>query len=480
MTERASADIVKVADVVIVGAGVAGLAAAVALSGAGARVVLLERKPYVGGRAYSYRHPALEEVIDSQHVLLGCCTNLIDLCKLAGADRHIRWYDGITFLEPGGDGREARRSELKPGVLPAPGHSAWSFLRAPMLEMRDKACIARGLFEFVRGVPAEDDEAFSNWLQRTKQTERSIRHFWEPLIVSTLNDAFERCSTRYAAQVAYESLLKSAEGGRFGIPVQPLSEFYAAVAGLAERQGAEVRLRCSVERIERTDAREWNAVASDGERYTAPTLLLALPFEQTAKLLETLAEPTEVQRAVMEDTAKFVHSPITTIHLWFNREVTELDHAALLDTRIQWMFNKTRIRREEMGRGQYLELVISASFDELRKEREEILADAMEELARFFPGVRSAQVVKSAVLKEARATFSVAPGLDRFRPVQNICEDRLFLAGDWTKTGWPSTMEGGVRSGRLAAEGILRAGGGRQSFVKADLAPTGLMRMLAR
>jgi zeta-carotene desaturase len=124
--------------------------------------------------------------------------------------------------------------------------------------------------------------------------------------------------------------------------------------------------------------------------------------------------------------------------------------------------------------------VISASFDELKKEREEILASAMEELARFFPEVRSAQVVKSAVLKEARATFSVAPGLERFRPVQNIFEDGLFLAGDWTKTGWPSTMEGGVRSGRLAAEGILSAAGGRQSLVKADLAPTGLMRMLAR
>jgi zeta-carotene desaturase len=474
---------VSAADVVVVGAGVAGLAAAVALSGAGARVVLLERKPYVGGRAYSYRHPALDEVIDSQHVLLGCCTNLIDLCELAGADRHIRWYDGVTFLEPGRDGREARRSELRPGVLPAPSHSGLSFLRAPMLEMRDKECIARGLLEFVRGVPAEDDEAFSSWLERTKQTERSVKHFWEPLIVSTLNDVFERCSTRYAAQVCYESLLKSAEGGRFGIPAQPMSEFYAAVAELAERQGAEVRMRCGVERIERTmrsGAGQWSAVASDGERYTAPALLLALPFEQTAKLLDTLAEPTELQRAVMEDTAKFVHAPITTIHLWLDREVTELEHAALLDTRIQWMFNKTRIRGDETGRGQYLELVISASFDELKKEREDILVAAMEELARFFPGVRSARVVKSAVLKEARATFSVAPGLERFRPVQNIFEDGLFLAGDWTKTGWPSTMEGGVRSGRLAAEGILSAAGGRQSLVKADLAPAGIMRMLAR
>ena len=151
----------------MVGAGVAGLAAAVALSGAGAKVMLLERKPYVGGRAYSYEHPALGEVIDSQHVLLGCCTNLIDLCKLAGADRHIRWYDNITFLEPATEERGARSSVIGPSWMMAPGHSGWSFLRAPMLLMGDKARIAAGMVEFLRGYPVGDDEPFSVWLKRT-------------------------------------------------------------------------------------------------------------------------------------------------------------------------------------------------------------------------------------------------------------------------------------------------------------------------
>jgi len=464
-------------DVLVIGAGLAGLAATVALSGAGAKVQLLERKPYVGGRAYSYPHPALDEVIDSQHVMLGCCTNLIDLCKLSGADRHIRWYDNITFLEPGSGGRPTRRSDIGPSFFPAPGHSSLSFLRAPMLSVADKVRIAVGLLEFMRGYPRDDDEPFSAWLRRTKQTEGAIRHFWEPVIVGALNDGFERCSTRYAGQVFYESFLKSAEGGRLGIPMQPMSEFYAGAAALAERQGAVLGLRVSVDRIERASDGGWTAVGSDGTSYCAREMILALPFEQTARLVATLPE---AERMKLPGSDRFVHAPITTIHLWFDRAVTELDHAALLDTRIQWVFNKTRIRREGSGvdeeRGQYLELVISASFPELHMAREQILSLALEELARFFPAVQGATLLKTGVLKEARATFSVVPRLDRCRPTATTDLQGLYLAGDWTRTGWPSTMEGAVRSGRLAAEAIANAAGEPHRFLTPDLPAAGFMR----
>jgi zeta-carotene desaturase len=468
----------EAADVVVVGAGVAGLAAAVALSGVGARVVLLERKPYVGGRAYSYLHPALNEVIDSQHVLLGCCTNLIDLSRLAGIERKIRWYDAIPFLEPGRDGGAARRSDLAPGDLPSPAHSMVSFLGAPMLGVRDKAGVARGMLEFMRGIPAMDDEAFSEWVRRTGQTQRAVKHFWEPIIVSTLNDTFERTSTRYAAKVMVESLLKSAEGGRMGVPTQPMSEFYASVARLAEQQGAEVRLRASVETIERVGD-VWQATLSDGDVVAGKALVLALPFEQAQSLLATIAEPSERVRGVMEGFAQFVHAPITTIHLWLDREVTEMEQAALLDTRIQWMFNKSRIRRSAAGE-HYYELVISASHAELKKTREEILSAGIEEFARFFPGMRATKVLRAGVLKEARATFSVTPGLERFRPEADSLGDGIFLAGDWTKTDWPSTMEGGVRSGRTAAERVAGAAGLNVSFLKAELAGRGVMGWIAR
>jgi zeta-carotene desaturase len=471
-------------DILIIGAGAAGLAAAVALSGAGASVSLVERKPFVGGRAYSYPHPALNEVVDSQHVLLGCCTNLVDLCNLSGASDHIRWYDTITFLEPSTPSNPSRRSDISPSGLPAPGHSALSFLRAPMLTTADRSRIALGLLDFFRSYPATDTEPFSAWLKRTHQTDRAIRHFWEPIIVGTLNDNFDRCSTRYAGQVFHESFLKSAEGGRLGIPSQPLSEFYAAMAHLAAQQGTALYPRTSVERIDLLPKGLWQVTASNGDRHQAPTLLLALPFEQTARLLATLPETAAPRQRIEPSLSHFTHAPITTIHLWFDRPVTELEHAALLDTRIQWMFNKTLIRRFETDQpsteGQYLELVISASFNELRQTSEQILAFALVELARFFPAVREAKLIKSGVLKEARATFSVTPGLDRYRPAPEAPGDNLFLAGDWTLSGWPATMEGAVRSGRLAAEAIARATGNTATFLTPPLPATGLMKLFVR
>jgi len=221
----------------------------------------------------------------------------------------------------------------------------------------------------------------------------------------------------------------------------------------------------------------WQTTDSDGVQLRASKLLLALPFEQTQRLLATLPEDSPQSRNILPAMQHFTHAPITTIHLWYDCEITELDHAALLDTRIQWVFNKSRIRRGEddaREQGQYLELVISASFAELHQTREQILSSALEELSRFFPTVREATVLKSGVLKEARATFSVVPGLERYRMAQDAPGDGLYLAGDWTRTGWPSTMEGAARSGRLAAEAVAPG----LTFLTPDLPATGLMRWL--
>jgi squalene-associated FAD-dependent desaturase len=460
-------------DVIVVGAGVAGLAAASALARTGKSVTVLERKPYVGGRAYSYEHPALEEVVDSQHVLLGCCTNLIELCEQAGTADKIRWYDEQTFLEPNG-----RASTIVTSGLPAPLHFAPSFLKMPMLGVKDKLGIARGLMEFFRGYPAEDHESVEQWLKRTKQTELSIRHFWRPIVMATLNDGFAHCSTRYAGKVFHELFVKSSTGGRLGIPMVPLSEFYAAAARLIESLGSTVRLRASVEGIVQEPDGRWRANVADAA-YTADSIILALPFEQTQKLLSTMRWNVPSALSTKDDLelkiARQTHSPFTSILLWYDREITDLDHAWLLDTTIEWFFHKSRIRRYAPERGSYVELVIAGSKAQLSMSREEILSSALKELEMFFPAVRQARLVKSGVLKEARATFSVMPGLDRFRPSQSTEWPGLFLAGDWTATEWPSTMEGGVRSGRLAAGAVMGDAG---RFMAPETPASGLMRWL--
>jgi zeta-carotene desaturase len=460
----------KPRDVVVVGAGAAGLAAAVALARNGAHVTLLERRPFFGGRAYSYQHPALGETIDSQHVIVGCCTNFLDLIAQAGAADSIRWYDKLCFLEPSASGNP-RQSWIKPSGLPAPAHNALSFLRAPMLTLRDKAGIAAGLAHFLRGGPATDEESFATWLERTRQTDRAIRHFWEPVVVGALNDVFERCSTKYAGKVFHESFLRSPEAGRLGIPAAPLSEFFQPVVELAQSLGVDVRANAGVEAIARTKDGRWKIKTRNCE-IESNAVILATGFRQTQELIQALAVP-----ATQISFDKFVAAPITTIHLWYDREVTDLDHAVLLDTRIQWIFVKSRIRRWEPSRGSYLELVISASWPEIDMRREQIIASALPELGLFFPRVCEANLLKTAVLKEARATFSVTPGLDPYRPPQRTGYPGLYLAGDWTATEWPSTMEGAVRSGRMAAGEVL---GERTQFLAPETPATGLMRWLSR
>ena len=492
--------------VVVVGAGVAGLAAAVALAKDGVAVTLLERRPYVGGRAYSYLHPALHEVVDSQHVLVGCCTNLIDLCNQAGLADRIRWYDRQTWLEPATATRPVRATTIAIGPLAAPLQFAGSFLRAPMLGLADKLAIARALMGLADGAPQPDSESVAQWLRRTRQTDRAIRHLWEPLVLATLNDTAANCSMRYAGKVFYELFLKNRTGGRLGIPTVPLTDFYAAAAGLVRSYGGQVELRSSVEQLSQqpdsNSGARWLLRCADRD-YLADEVILALPFEQTQRLISTMSlhdlAGEAPRSALLADLARFTHSPFLSILLWYDRPITDLPHAWLLDSPLHWFVNKSLVRGQQhapdnvgvphpsrsegwdvnspSNTGCYVEVIIAGSRTTLTQSREQILAPALAELARFFPETRHARLLKSGILKEARATFSLPPGLDALRPTQRTAWPGLFLAGDWTATGWPSTMEGAARSGRLAA-GALTDNPTR--FLAPDPPPAGLMRLLMK
>lgn len=457
--------------ITIVGAGVAGLAAACALAEAGYKVRLLERRPYVGGRASSYEHPGTGEVIDNcQHILLGCCTNLIDLYRRLNVADQIFWSDAITFIEPGG-----RRSTLAPTALPAPLHTSLSFLGAKCFSLADKLAIARGIQGFLLKTPEDSEENFAQWLTRHHQTPRAIQRFWIPVLASALNEDPEFISVRYAAKVFREAFLFSAEAGRMGIPRIPLSDLYGHAIDFLESRGASVHLRSSAEAFEHNGS-QW-IVRSGDQSFTSDALILAVSFDALQKLLSLLPEMPQ-SAALSADLARFHHSPITSVHLWFDREITDLTHAALLDTTIQWIYHKSMLQpSHRAGEGSYVELVVSASKSLVPMQRQEIIDLALRELAGFFPIVRDARLVKAAVTKEVRATYSIRPMLDRVRPGAQSPWPGIYLAGDWTATGWPSTMESGVRSGYLAAEAIASDFGQPRQFLVPDLPPTGLMRL---
>ena len=455
------------AHVAVAGGGLAGLAAGCALAEAGFRVTLLERRPFVGGRASSYEHPGTGEVVDNcQHVLLGCCTNLVDFYRRIGVEDKIRWYDRLTFLEPGG-----RRSEISPSWLPPPFHSGPSFLHAASLSLRDKLAIARALASIIERLPRDKGEDFLSWLKRHGQTGRAIERFWKVVLVSALNEDLDRMSVYYAAQVFRESFLKSREGGRMGVPRVPLAELYGAAAEYIRARGGEVRLRASVESFRADPAGVKLCVG--GQEFPCDFAVLAVPFDALARLLPetTVSDPLRTM------LSRFETSPITGIHLWFDRQITDLEHAVLLDRTIQWMFHKSKLLDRGNG-GSYVELVVSSSKALVEKPRNEILDLAQRELADFFPAVREAQVLKATVIKEVHATYSALPHSDSYRPVAVTPWPRVFLAGDWTATGWPATMEGAVRSGYFAAQGLAQASGKRSArFLVSDLPGRGFMRV---
>jgi zeta-carotene desaturase len=341
-----------------------------------------------------------------------------------------------------------------------------------MLSAKDKLAIARAMSAMSRQLPEDSSEDFLSWLRRHKQTEQAIERFWKTVLVSALNEDLDRVSVRYAAQVFRESFMKSAAAGRMGLPSIPLSDLYGSAMEYIRTRGGEVLLRSSVTAMGPKQDRVGVLTGSSEKQFDFA--VLAAPFQNVASLLpaDAASEP------IKQQLAHFEPSSITGIHLWFDREITPLPHAVLLDRTIQWMFHKSKFHegREHGTQGSYVELVVSASKSLVQKSREEILDLATRELAEFFPAVREAKLVKATVIKEIYATYAVLPGLDKFRPAAKTQWPRIFLAGDWTATGWPATMEGAVRSGYLAAEALTEYLGHPCKFVVADLSATGLMK----
>ena len=469
---------------IVIGGGLAGLAAGVALADAGWHVRLFEQRPFLGGRATSYVLPDGEHVDNCQHVTLGCCTNLDDFYRRVGSADKIKFFDELLFLDPQG-----RRGVMRAGFLPAPFHMTGSFAAFAPLTLRDKLSIARAMLRILRtrGQPPELAEgggiSMLDWLHRQGQTAGAIARFWRVVLVSALDEELDRTDARYGVDVFWKAFLSNRTGYRMGVPSVPLAELYDGCKAAIERKGGEVVLRAPVRGLRIENGQLLGVQFDGGREDTAEAYVMAVPH---TAFLELLPESVKQGDSSLADASKLKVAPITGVHLWFDRNVMTEPFVTLLDTTTQWIFNKTalydNVNRSGpgFGTGQYLQLVISASYDLLQKPRQEIIDLCLKEVRQAFPAAREAQLVKATVIKEAAATFSPEPGCDRWRPKQETSVRGLFLAGDWTDTGWPATMEGAVRSGYLSAEAVLRTSGTPKQFLQPDLKPDGLVGLFSQ
>jgi squalene-associated FAD-dependent desaturase len=412
---------------------------------------------------------------------LGCCTNLDDFYRRIGAAGKIKFFDRLLFLDPQG-----RRGEMQAGFLPAPFHLTGSFAAFRPLTVVDKLSIARAMLDILRtqGKPSDLHESGAismlEWLRRRGQTKRAMERFWRVVLVSALDEELDRTDARFGVDVFWKAFLSNSTGYRMGVPAVPLANLYDGCKSEIERRGGEVVLRAPVRGLKMENGELAGVRFDEGREETADAYLFAVPHTALAELLPESVKQSDPALANLD---KIKVAPITGVHFWFDRPVMEEPFVTLLDTTTQWIFNKTALYRDSHGKeksasaGQYLQLVISASYDLLPKPRQEIIDLCLGEVCGAFPAARNAKLLKATVIKEAAATFSPEPGVDRWRPQQQTSIPRLFLAGDWTDTGWPATMEGAVRSGYLAAEALLRATGGPRKFLQPDLAPNGFIAM---
>lgn len=413
--------------IAVVGAGLAGLSAGLDLKDAGTRVELFERSRLLGGRATSFEVDGVE-VDNGQHVFLACCTEFVAFAKRVGMERFLHLQDRFDALVLARDGRAGR---LRAGSLPAPLHLAGSFLRYPHLSGGAKLRVVRALAAaLASGAGAGSFEA---WLERTGQNAETRRAFWDPFFIPALNAPFERVDNADAMFVLSTAFLKNATAARFGFSTVPLAHFAAAAAARFDA----VHLSTAVLGIEPSEANVALRLL-DGRSIAFDAVVLAVPPRALAKLL---GDP---EAYGIRDLDAFDPFPIVDVHLWHDGGRAGFDFAAALDSPLQWIFEKTP---------GYLCCSFSAADRYARLGTAELESFAWSEVREFVPALRAAALLRSSVTRNPEATY--LPRLGVRRPAQRTTHPAVAVAGAWTETGWPDTMESAVRSGRAAARALV-------------------------
>ena len=446
-------------DLIIIGGGLAGIAAALEARklNPGWRIALLESRRRLGGRAGSFVDPKTGLWIDNcQHVGLGCCPELIDFVAELGRPDAFRRSKELLFCNLDGTIDRIYGSRF----LPPPLHLAPAFAKVRFLSLRDKIALACGILKLVLTPSTRlENRSAADWLKSNFQTENAIRNIWEPVLISALNDSLDRVHAAGARKVMLESFFSRPDGFHLLVPAMPLGILFdEQVRKRSDKLSIEIHDGKTAQKISRLEGRKGYEIEIQPEtRLTARNIIVATPWPNTQRLLDYLNS--DSLGPLIDSIKKFEKSPITGIHLVLDRQVCNYQEVALLGRTIQWVFDHTAADcayQPDMvpPGGQSLQLVVSASHSLLKLSRDEVIEIALSELNQVFPEMQSAGVVSSWVVTEHAATFSPGPGTDRLRPFQKTLLPGLAVAGDWTKTGWPSTMEGAIRSGRLAARAL--------------------------
>lgn len=466
--------------IIIVGGGLAGLAAAVALTERGLKCVVLESRPRLGGRASSFLDPTSGSYIDNcQHVSLGCCTNFRHFCETTGLAEFFRTEKTLYFVGPSG-----KIDPFSASSLPAPFHLAGAFARLSYLSWKDKISLGNGLRSLAKGIrPDERGIPFSEWLKRHHQSPAAINLFWHVVLVSALSETLDRIDVEHARKVFVDTFLAHRDGWLVEIPSVPLEDLYGGrLTDWLATRGTEIRLQSTVENLDLSGDRVKSVRLSSGGSVEGDEFIMAAPFYRVLSMLP----PSLAEHRDLAGVSQLQAAPISSLHIWFDRPIMKLPHAVLVDRLCQWVFNRTALAERSAGgsagerpdSGYYYQIVISASRELAGQSKESILAQVISELTAVWPDTAEATVLHSRQVTEHRAVFSPVPGVDTLRPLQQSPIPNLQLAGDWTRTSWPATMEGAVRSGYLAAENILGRLGRPGPVVQPDLPVAPLSRLL--
>ena len=447
--------------VAVIGGGLAGITAAITLAESGADVTLLEARPRLGGATCSFNRDGL--IVDTgQHVFLGCCSAYRGLLARLGMTGHAPLQDrfDVTVLAPG-----PRKARLRRTALPGPLHMLPALGRYPFLSLSERMSVARPALSMRRVDPADpavDTQRFGDWLAARGQSERTRRALWDLFSVSSLNIAGDDASLALAATVVKTGLLGKNNAADIGVPALPLGELHGdAAATLLAKLGAQVALGTKVSAIEVTEGAgaRFRVRLGRGEDadLAADGVVLAVPHEKAAPLIPPGALP----EGTVAGWAGLGASPIVNVHVIYDRPVTDLPFAAAIDSPVQWVFDRTRISglsTSQHGAAdharpgqQYLAISLSAADEYADVPAARLREQFVPALAELFPAARDARVTEFFVTRERRATFRQAPGSGALRPKTATRQPGLVLAGAWTDTGWPDTMESAVRSGLAAA-----------------------------